>query len=565
MERRQLLSTFWVTNTNDDTKPNSLRWAVIQANSAGASSTIGFNISGPGPISIRLNSPLPVLTNPVLIDGTTEPGYQGPPVIEIDGSGLSGAGNDGLVISAGDSTIRGLAIDGFSGSAIVLKSSSGNVVEGNYLGVSPSGTVAVPNGQGLSILGSSRNTIGLGAGGLGNVISGNTGDGILIQPDVTDSSANLINGNWIGTAANGTTAMGNSLSGIAIESSDNNVIGSPGQAFANIVSGNVVAGISVTAGATGTVIRGNLIGLAGDYKTPLGNGGDGILLEDAPGTTVGGTDPGDANLITSNHGDGINTSGQTTGLLVAGNSIGTDASASLELGNLGSGISLGSSSNTIGGTAVGAANVIEFNGTGRVGAGVELVGVVNHDLIVSNSIYANAGLGINLGGGPTPNHAPGTTGPNDYQNYPVLSLAQSDGDQTVIQGSLYESPNSSYLIQFFSSPTADFSGHGQGKVLIGSCDVATDENGNGTFTEPIPAGVTPGQFISATATSAANDTSEFSSDVAVQGQINLVLTPSGYAPFRAGRRFRDLYDDRRQQRIRATPTPWSLRINFPAG
>ena len=154
---------------------------------------------------------------------------------------------------------------------------------------------------------------------------------------------------------------------------------------------------------------------------------------------------------------------------MAGNSIGTDSTGLLVVGNLGNGISLGSSSNTIGGTAAGAGNVIEFNGTGRVGAGVELVGVVNHNLIVSNSIYANAGLGINLGSGPTPNHAPGTTGPNDYQNYPVLSLAQSDGDQTVIQGTLYESPNSSYVIQFFSSPTSGLlrprSGEGADRIV----------------------------------------------------------------------------------------------------
>ena len=87
-----------------------------------------------------------------------------------------------------------------------------------------------------------------------------------------------------------------------------------------------------------------------------------------------------------------------------------------------------------------------------MGAGVELLGEVDQDLILSNSIYANAGLGINLGSGPTPNHAPGTPGPNDYQNYPALSLAQSDGSQTTVQGTLSESPSSQYFIQFFASP-----------------------------------------------------------------------------------------------------------------
>ena len=112
----------------------------------------------------------------------------------------------------------------------------------------------------------------------------------------------------------------------------------------------------------------------------------------------------------------------------------------LQLGNQQNGICLASSTNTIGGTDGGATNVIEFNGSGRVGAGVQLVGMVNQNTILSNSIYANAGLGINFGSGPTPNHAPGTPGPNDYQNYPVLSVAQDDGVATTVNGYALREP-----------------------------------------------------------------------------------------------------------------------------
>ncbi len=258
----------------------------------------------------------------------------------------------------------------------------------------------------------------------------------------------------------------------------------------------------------------------------MGNGGDGIQLDDAPDTVIGGIAVDAGNLISSNQEDGISTSDGASGVWVAGNWIGTDMTGKLELGNQGNGITLGSSSNTIGGTTAGATNIIEYNGTGRVGAGVQLVGNVDQDLIVSNSIYDNAGLGINLGSGPTPNHIPGTSGPNDYQNYPVLTLAQSDGTQTTVQGTLYESPNSTYLIQFFSSPTQDQSGHGQGKVLLGSQTTQTDASGNANFTITLTTAALPGQFISATATSTSSDTSEFSSDVTVQGQINLVLSAS---------------------------------------
>ena len=132
---------------------------------------------------------------------------------------------------------------------------------------------------------------------------------------------------------------------------------------------------------------------------------------------------------------------------------------------------------------------------------------------------------------------------------------QSDGNETTIQGSLYESPNTSYLIQFFASPTEDPSGHGQGKVLLGATSVTTDANGNGSFTEKVQAG-TPGGYISATATSPSNDTSEFSSDVSVQGQIDLVVTGSAApSPVEAGGAV--TYSLNVANQGLATPTMWS--------
>jgi uncharacterized repeat protein (TIGR01451 family) len=155
---------------------------------------------------------------------------------------------------------------------------------------------------------------------------------------------------------------------------------------------------------------------------------------------------------------------------------------------------------------------------------VQLVGSVNENTILSNSIYANAGLGINFGSGPTPNHAPGTPGPNNYQNYPTLSLAQNNGVATTVNGTLFENPNTSYLIQFFTSPQPDPSGYGQGKTLLGSMNVQTDSQGNASFTTGLPPAGAAGMFLSATATDPSGNTSEFSGAIAVQGEINLVLT-----------------------------------------
>ncbi len=371
MEPRRLLSTLLVTNTNDDTNANSLRWAILQVNSSPSTTAeIDFEIPGSGAVTIHLSSPLPPIDAPVYINGATEPGYQGQPLVEIDGSGLTGAENDGLVLTAGGSTVSGLSLVGFSDSAIVLKSGGDNIISGNDLGLTPSGAKATPNQQGLTLLGSSGNTIGVSTAGTGNVISGNSGDGILIEPGVgTNSTANLVVGNLIGTTVNGSHAMSNGGSGIVVASSGANQIGLPGTGLGNLISGNTGSGISVSGGAAGTIIQDNAIGVAADGATPLGNQGDGINLDDAPSTLIGGTDFGQGNVIAANIECGIATSGQTAGLLVAGNAIGTDSSGVLKLGNLEGGVSLGSSSNTIGGTTSGASNLIEYNGSGRVGRG----------------------------------------------------------------------------------------------------------------------------------------------------------------------------------------------------
>jgi len=523
MERRLVLSAYVVTSPGDGSAGDTLRWAILRVNSDTQPDTIQFDIPGSGVQAIQLATALPTITNSVVIDGATQPNFAGSPLIQIEGSQL-GAGSNGLVISAGNSTIKGLAVVGFSGSAIVLNSVGGNVVEGNYLGVTASGAMAGPNGTGITITGSSTNTIGGSTAGLANVISGNSGDGIVIQTGSGLSNDNAILGNLIGTTSAGTAPLGNGQSGIEIDGASGTQIGYPVIGSGNVVAGNLGSGIELASGATATVIQNNDIGVAADGKTLVGNGGDGILLDDAPQSQIGGTDQYEGNVIGGNSGNGINTSGDTAALVVEANCIGTDLTATLNLGNHQSGVNLASSSNTIGGTTAGAGNTIAFNGTGLSGSGVQLVGDVNDDAILSNSIYKNANLGINLGDGPTPNHAPGTPGPNDYQNYPSLALAQSDGSATTIQGTLESIPNTSFLLQFFSSPTQDISGFGQGQSLIGSDLVQTDDQGNATFAYSAAQGAASGQYISATATDPAGNTSEFAQDVAITGQVNLILT-----------------------------------------
>jgi uncharacterized repeat protein (TIGR01451 family) len=528
MERRLVMSSFSVTNVSDSASPHSLRWAIQQVNADSQPGTISFNIQGGSVQTIHLSQPLPALTNPVVIDGTSQPSYAGKPLIQLDGSALP-QGASGLVLTAGSSTIEGLSIVGFSGSGVVLSASSNNLVAANYLGLPATGGPVSGNGTGISIIGSSNNTIGGASASFGNVISGNSANGVAIDAGGGAATSNAVIGNLIGTSPSGMGAAGNGQRGIVVNAASGTEIGLAVAGAGNVISGNVGAGVALLSGATGTVIQNNEIGLAIDGRSALGNQGDGIYLSDSPSNQIGGTDQHQGNFIGANLGNGVNAVGLSSHLLVEGNYIGTDVSGALNLGNQSNGVCLASSSNTIGGTIGGAANTIEFNGVGKSGSGVQLVGNPNQNEILSNSIYQNAVLGINLGSGPTPNHNPGTPGPNNYQNYPTLLSADSDGTTTTVAGSLASLPSTKYLIQFFASPSTSLSGFGQGKTLIGSDTELTNALGLVSFTYPISAATAPGQFISATATDPAGNTSEFALDVPTQGEINLVLSGS-YSP-----------------------------------
>src|SRR5262249_54654498 len=157
-EDRQLLATITVTNTNDG-GAGSLRAAILISNFLPGPDTINFQV-GVGAKTIRPLSPLPDITDPVSLNATTQPGFAGKPLIELDGS-LAGLGADGLRVRANNTAVRGLAINRFSGDGIELVGSSGNVVAGNFIGTDPTGLAARGNGQhGVFVNGGSLNNIG---------------------------------------------------------------------------------------------------------------------------------------------------------------------------------------------------------------------------------------------------------------------------------------------------------------------------------------------------------------------------------------------------------------------
>ncbi len=274
LEDRTLLSTYLVTNTNDS-GDGSLRQAILNVNNGSGGDTIAFDIGGGGVQTIRPTSALPTLTQSVTLDGTTQPGYAGTPLIELAGN-LAGGGVNGLTIVANNSVVRGLAIDLFSnygnlggGIAMVLQG-DGNRIEGCYLGTDPTGTQPFVGNTvgGLSIMGSD-NVIGGTTLGAGNLISSNGLNGVVIA-----GNNNVVQGNTIGADITGTQALGNQSVGIDITTGDGNLIGGTDPGAGNLISGNKVAGVKIDA-SNNNVVQGNLIGTDITGTQALGNGGSG--------------------------------------------------------------------------------------------------------------------------------------------------------------------------------------------------------------------------------------------------------------------------------------------------
>jgi CSLREA domain-containing protein len=376
----------------------TLRAAIQDANANGTTvpDFIAFNIPGSGVKTISPATLLPLVKQPVTIDGYTQPGARKNTLAVGDNADLrirldkgSGSAGSGLWIDTNDSVVRGLSITGFSSGVGLIVDGDNNTVEGNFLGTDPSGTLAgVGNYTGVIMSGqSSNNLVGGTSPEARNVISGNSREGVRINTDPFEEG-NRVQGNYIGTTRSGTGDLGNTSAGVTVNS------------FAD-------------------------------------------------------------------------------------------------------------SENLIGDTTRAGANTIAFNGTGvEVGDGFVPTGIS----ILGNSIFSNDALGIDLNGdGITPNDSPSDadTGPNNLQNFPVITSAKTGRRATTIKGTLDSTQNGTFTIQFFKNPKSNGN---EGKEFIGETSV-TDTDGDGiiSFTFKPANKVKAGMFVTATATDqATSDTSEFS-------------------------------------------------------
>lgn len=367
-----VINAIQVINTND-AGPGSLRYAIEFANIHTGKDNIWFNIDGSGPHIIQPLTTLPPIHDPVIIDGYTQDGAspntnlpdQGMNsvlLIELDGSNLVEADGQGFIVSAGNSTIRGLVLNRFAHRGISLWEGSGNLIEGNYIGTNISGTSTTDLGIGtfgIEISGSDNNTI------RENIVSGNGGtdpnepnSGIIVNaleeegmPPIV-STGNHFLGNYIGTDVTGTLPLPNNGSGINIGDSPDNTVGGTDPADRNIIYGGI--GIGGNDGTTGNRVVGNYIGPDVTGNVPIGPPLMGVVI----GGEASENEIGPGNVISGN-GGGVLIGEGTSANLVFGNYIGVNALGTVALPNSSTNIIIENSpGNTIGGPEPDDGNVI---------------------------------------------------------------------------------------------------------------------------------------------------------------------------------------------------------------
>ncbi len=460
----------------------SLREAITKANLTSAADRIIFGIPGSAPHTISLNTLLPPVTNPLMIDGLngTELLAGSAPSIILQSGAV--AANTGLDIQASNTTIAGIQVLHFSDDGIRIAGASsvqnvvvgpsnvisGNgegirigentdhiTVKGNLIGTDPSGSSVMGNQGGITLTNVTHDdVIGGPLPGDGNVISGTVtygagygGVGISIG---VFSHHNIIQNNKIGTDITGTLALPNQKEGIKIShGGSQNQVGPN-----NLISGNASHGILMVPlpfsfDSTGNKIIGNKIGTARNGIDALGNDGSGIYIDgDSPAP------------VTHNH--------------VLQTQIGGTVGVSL------------------GGSCTGECNVIAFNH----GDGIYLANT-NQDSILSNSIYSNVGSGLHL------NSA------NNDQVAPTISDATLSGSVYHVNGAFTGLASTEHTIQLFANDTCDASA-GEAKQLLATGNFTTDASGNGSFS--LDLNVMTGTVLTASSTdNILKNTSSFSS------------------------------------------------------
>jgi len=345
-----------------DSGPGTLREALLGART-GDTITFDPEVFDPlSPVTITLLSDLPVVDQGQVTIDASQAG------VVLDGHLLTDS-ICGLWIASDSNTVRGLRFVGFHNTALCVdnryntiggsrdqgRAPTGqgnqfganneaislwgdeNTVLGNLIGTDVSGQTAMPNAVGIAVQGEG-NYIGGPTPGERNIISANTFRGIQILGE--RARFNVVAGNYIGTDITGQYALGNHQFGVIMEvQASDNVIGGTTPAERNLISGNVNKGIGISdPGSTHNTVIGNWIGVNASGTAALGNN-PGIFIGGVNFCRIGGTAPGEGNVISGNRGTGIDVAGYEPGNLILGNLIGVTPDGTQPLGN-GTGIGL---------------------------------------------------------------------------------------------------------------------------------------------------------------------------------------------------------------------------------
>ncbi|MFA6027370.1 MAG: Ig-like domain-containing protein [Patescibacteria group bacterium] len=432
--------------------------------------------------------------------------YSGP------SSNIIGTNGDGTSDTLERNIISGNTNDGVYISADTTDS---NRVAGNYIGLNAAGNAAVANGRyGVYIYNGPESNIigtngdGTGDAGEGNVISGNTDNGVYIT--TTGSNSNRVAGNYIGLNAAGTAAIANLYGVYIYNGPESNIIGTNGDGTGdadekNVISGNTNSGIYIssagTPGTSSNVVAGNYIGLNAAGSGAVVND-RGVYISNSAqsnrvGTDANGTsDTLERNIISGNTLDGVYISdASTSSNTIKGNYIGTGTDGTTDFGNGHQGILIDDTavSNTIGGSVTGEPNLIRYNGdaANEYGVSIEDTGT-RYNKLSRNQIYGNQIAGIRLYDGANDGIAqPTTTGATDGGASSTITLAGA-----------CETDASGVTVEIFSSSS------GQGQTYIGNTTTT-----NGTYTYSLTgANTATGSTLVVTSTDSESNTSIFSAE-----------------------------------------------------
>ncbi|HYX20318.1 MAG TPA: hypothetical protein VFA98_05685, partial [Thermoanaerobaculia bacterium] len=332
--------------------------------------------------------------------------------IGTDPTGANGqpgnASNVGVFVfapSASHNIVGGTApadrnlVSGHPSQGITVYVTTGLTIEGNFIGTDATGTLAIPNGLGITTT-SGSNVIGGTTSGAGNLISGNTTYGISFGGPLTG----LVQGNLIGTDLTGTHPLPNVQGpGILLNNATGVTIGGAAAGAGNVISANGSAGIVADNGSN-HVIQGNFIGTDVTGTLPLGNAFSaatfgGIFLDGTSSTLIGGGNPGEGNVIAYNQGNGVTIFGfgTETGITVRGN-------------------------------------------------------VIHDEAPFPAVLHPQLAIDI-TDDGPTPNDPCDTDeGSNHLQNYPIVTSAAPQGGGTHITGVLNSTASTQFTLDFYGNP-----------------------------------------------------------------------------------------------------------------